>query len=241
MDIYNSLVSQMSEAWKPFLMEKNVESNLRFVCKKLQTYIDTGVKFGPDIDSLFKIFSITDPIAVRVVILVEKNGYIWDQHERRYTNSGIVYSTVPGTKMTVPVTHLHAHVLREYPTARIPDHGDLTQFCASGIFMMPIYWTVKKRGDKYEIDMMWKMFSVMVLNYIYKMTKTTTQPPIVFIGAEPRNLWQEGELRACNYPMVFAPSMYSAEFIESSMIRDIKRAMSAAGQQHINWEDIFTS
>ena len=237
----------MSEEWKPFIECKNTRALLQGIAKNIDRRMAReGVVIGPDVSSIFSIFSVTRPTDIKVVILVEKNQRIYNTNMRAYTNAGIVYSTVKTALKSPMIAHLHEHVRRSYENAVIPPHGELTDFCSHGIFMMPIYWTMQKTVDAssesqvYEPHVFWRMFSIAVLEYIYMVNKDK-DPVIVLAGKGSKDLWQQGEMKRCNYRMVFTSSMTDSAFIESTMVQDINRHMKAAGHQLLDWNNIFNS
>lgn len=236
--VYDSLISQVSEEWKPFMRLSNVQDMMQDVARHLARNILKGVTMGPDISCIFRIFTVTDPSDIDVVILTHNNDRVYDSGHRAYVNNGIAHSTVRTAVKSIPASKLQQHITVNYENASIPDHGDLTEMCVNGVFIIPIYWTCMKVGDKYEPHVFWKMFTIALLEYIYEIN-SEKKPIIVFAGTEPRKLWEGGSLKKCKYEMVFTPSLYSSDFVTSSMIREIDTHRRRNGQTPIDWDNIM--
>ncbi len=155
-------------SWQKVLQDVLAEPEFTALVSKTEAAYETTTVFPPR-ERIFEAFSLTQPEAVRVVILGQ------DPYHEPGQAHGLAFSVQPGVKLPPSLVNIYKE--READLGIPPsDSGDLTHWAQQGVFLLNTVLTVEQGKANSHKDFGWQRFTNQVVAAIAELPQ-----PIAFV------------------------------------------------------------
>lgn len=197
----------INKYWPEFYSYKSVSS----LCKAIDRQL-TKNKHVPSMDVFTTPFKILTFDKIKCVFLAET--LITSKQRNTYITNGILFSSHSQFAKHQSTSNLHAELLRTHPDSNIKSHGDLSEWCERGIFMIPVRFTFDPEfKQEYQF---WNMFTSALLEFLYEKNKDIV---VVLFGSAMREFLKSGSMKKCYFELIHVPHPSASTFVGSRLFQ----------------------
>lgn len=188
----------------------------------------------PERALIFNVFRLCRPEKVRVLILGQ------DPYQSKIKNTdvpaacGVAFATPKGAKVQDSLKNIYKEIANSVPGFRIPNHGDLSRWCAQGIFAINTCLTVRP-GISASHGKVWHAFIVKIIRALEQIN-----PEIIFLswGNKSKAVLDKIKLKSPYILQAAHPSPMSAYdgFFGCNHFVKVNEILTSKGQKPINWQ-----
>lgn len=171
---YNDLYSFVPKLWKEYVSEDDLFDIINYLNNET-------CEIYPSKKNIFKSLELIDPKNVKVIILGQ------DPYIHKNEAMGMSFSVPENTKIPPSLLNIFKELKSQYPSFKIPKHGNLTKWEQQGVLLLNSVLTVKEGKSNSHSNIGWNYITGKILNMLNSKNK------IIFVawGRNAENTMKE--------------------------------------------------
>lgn len=147
-------------SWQAFIAQEREKTYLQKLSAQIAAERSSGNLIYPPEEDVFRAFELTPLHAVKVVILGQ------DPYHQPRQAHGLAFSVPRGEKTPPSLKNIYKAIQHDYPSGRIPEHGDLQQWAEQGVLLLNTALTVRESAAGSHAKLGWQTFTENALRYL---------------------------------------------------------------------------